>query len=221
MRLLKKMRFFLLVGLIIFGFVIHVALREKSPDVPTKVYKTGTPVSKPRLLQTDMTLTHRPIPHDHTHDSLQDLGHHDHATEETGNRNTYDWRDDTMFDVSQQKGDPWKKGENRDAGTPEHEAAGIYPPPNWHKTEDPILRAEYYRAQMIKQFGDTPVVQTVSDWELKQAMRSPVTHDEYIHYLEALYHLFPREETLETLNYHRELRAKGVKVKMVPEGDLR
>ena len=137
----------------------------------------------------------------------------------TTKREKYDWRDDSTFEALPPTKDPWEnihpKAELTDA------AADTYPPRNWFKTEDPVLRAEYYGAQMLKQFGDTPEVRTVSDWELKKAMGVTPTHDELITYLEALYHVFPREKTLNTLNYHRELRAKGVEVRMVSEGDPR
>ena len=217
MNFFKKIWFFALAGLIVFNIGTHVFLRGRVPTEPIQIYKATQPTPKPRSLQTDTTTKETPITHNHSHDHPHDYGSHDHATVPTRRQNKYDWRDDSPFETLPTTNDPWKnihpKEELTDA------ADDTYPPQNWHKTEDPVLRAEYYGAQMLKQFGDIPEVHTVSDWELKKAMDVTPTHEELIDYLEALYHLFPREGTLQTLNYHRELRAKGVEVKMISDGD--
>ena len=77
-------------------------------------------------------------------------------------------------------------------------------PLQWWTTEDPILRAEYFRAQLIKQFGDIPQVHTVADHELKVAMGIPwVPREVFIAFLEAQYHLWPHPTTLRTLENAR------------------
>ena len=191
-------------------------LRERTPLEPIKVYKTTQSTPKQHSLQTDTDATQPPITHEHGHDHPHEHDIHNHAAVPTTKQEKYDWRDESTFDTPPPKNDPWKQTEQE---TEVADAADTYPPKDWYKTEDPVLRAEYYGAQMLKQFGDTPEVRTVSDWELNEAMGITPTHDELITYLEALYHLFPRERTLNTLNHHRELRAKGVEVKMVSEGD--
>lgn len=77
-------------------------------------------------------------------------------------------------------------------------------PLEWWTTEDLVLRAEYYRAQLIKQFGDIPQVHTVADHELKVAMGIPwVPREVFIAFLEAQYHLWPHPTTLQTLENAR------------------
>ncbi|MXV73718.1 hypothetical protein F4Z99_05500 [Candidatus Poribacteria bacterium] len=89
-------------------------------------------------------------------------------------------------------------------------------PRHWIHTEDRILFAEYYRAQLVKQFGDIPQVHTVATWELKHAIGAvmgipwfkakPGAH---IAYLEALYHLWPTESHRQTLENARKEAAKS------------
>ena len=214
MNFFRRIWFFALAGLIVFGIGIHVFLRERTPTEPIQIYKATQPTPKQRPLQTDTAATQPSITYDHGHDHPHDHGSHDHTAVPTTKREKYDWRDNSNLEKPPTN-DPWKnihpKEELTDA------ADDTYPPRNWYKTEDPVLRAEYYGAQMLKQFGDTPEVRTVSDWELKKAMGITPIHEELITYLEALYHLFPRERTLNTLKHHRDLRAKGVEVRMIPE----
>lgn len=217
MNVFKKIRFLALVGLIVVGICTHIFLRGRTPTEPVHLYKATQPTLKSRPLQTDTAATQSSITHDHSHDHPHDHNSHDHTVLPTTTLDKYDWRDNSTFETPSTTNDPWKhtypKNELTDA------ANDTYPPRNWHKTEAPVLLAEYYGAQMFKQFGDTLEVRTVPDWELKKAMGITPRHEELITYLEALYHLFPREGTLHTLNYHRELRAKGVEVKMIPNGD--
>ena len=77
-------------------------------------------------------------------------------------------------------------------------------PLEWWTTEDLVLRVEYYRAQLIKQFGDIPQVHTVADHELKVAMGIPwVPREVFIAFLEAQYHLWPHPTTLQALENAR------------------
>ena len=89
--------------------------------------------------------------------------------------------------------------------------AETYPPKDWHKTKDPELRAEYLYAQLIKQFGDTPEVQVIGDYELKAAQGIPPTLGEYIEFLEAHVYLWPNDKTLSTLKEMRRIRAENEK----------
>ena len=219
MNFFRKICFFAPIGLIVFGISTHIFLRSRAPTEPIKIYKATQPTPKLRPLQTDTAATQSTTPPEHSHDPPQEQGSHDHATVSTEKSEKYDWRDDPAFDDTLVKNDPWKQTYLEHTAT--EDTDDTYPPKEWYKTEDLVLRAEYYGAQMLKQFGETPEVRTVSDWEVKKAMEITPTHDELITYLEALYHLFPREATLQALNYHRELRAKGVEIKMIPEGNLR
>ena len=75
-------------------------------------------------------------------------------------------------------------------------------PANWHQTEDPELRAEYFAAQMLQQFGNTPAAQIVAAYERKRALDISVTFDEAIAVAKARYQLWPNESNrhyLETL----------------------
>lgn len=206
--LFKRFRFFALAGLIVFGLITYVLSREKTSIAPPTIYKKVTPAPAPQPLQTQPVVEEPPKTQEGSHNASDA----DSSRETSEN---YDWQNESGGS-SQPKADPWKNIAVQEEGS---ETNGTYPPPNWHQTQDPVLRAEYYGAQMLKQFGDIPEVHTVSEWELKKAMRITPTHDELINYLEALYHLFPREATRRSLENHRELRAKGIEVKMVPEGD--
>ncbi len=88
-------------------------------------------------------------------------------------------------------------------------------PHHWVHTEDAVLRAEYYRAQLRKQFGNMPQVQIVANWELKQAIASTmempwfqIKAGEHIAYLEALYHLWPTETHRRALEDARKIEAE-------------
>ena len=74
------------------------------------------------------------------------------------------------------------------------------------------MRAEYLYAQLIKQFGDTPEVQAIGDYELKVAGRISPTPEEYTGYLEAHYHLFPNDQNRKTLENWRKIVASGNKI---------
>ncbi len=137
-------------------------------------------------------------------------------TVETSSRDVYDWRDDHVFDTLQEDTDPWSEtyqtgDEVSDADTNKSEEAETYPPKDWYKTKDPELRAEYLYAQLIKQFGDTPEVQVIGDYELKAAQGIPPTLHEYIEFLEAHVYLWPNDQTLSTLKEMRRIRAENDK----------
>ena len=77
-------------------------------------------------------------------------------------------------------------------------------PPNWDKTEDPVLYTKYFRAKLLRQFGNRPEVHIIADMELRKRQQVPQTHDEHVAYLEAHYRLFQDKETLEKLKVYRQ-----------------
>ena len=72
--------------------------------------------------------------------------------------------------------------------------------------------SSYFRAQLIKQFGDLPEVHTVADLELRNALGIPTTVDEFLDFVEAQYALWPHEKTLRTLKRLRKAKAEGTLV---------
>ena len=113
--------------------------------------------------------------------------------------NASDWRDTAAFEAPPPTNDPWKQNAPEQETTAAETDDDAYPPEDWYKTKDPELRAEYLYAQLINQFGDTPEVQAIGDYELKAAQGTPPTLDEYLSYLEAHYRLFPNENNRRTL----------------------
>ena len=130
-----------------------------------------------------------------------------HGEETNTNSGEYDWRDNSAFDVLLPKSDPWEQ--SPPVSEPTDAVDDTYPPKDWYKTEDPELRAEYLYAQLTKQFGDTPEVQAIGDYELKVARGIPPTLEEYTDYLEAHYHLFPNKQNRQTLDNLRKAIASG------------
>ena len=70
-----------------------------------------------------------------------------------------------------------------------------YIPEKWYKTRDPLLRNDYFRAVLIKQFGDIPEVHTIADYQQKQIQGLQVTAEEYNAYLDARKRLWPNQKT--------------------------
>ena len=147
----------------------HV-LKTQTPPEPIKVYKVVTPTSKPAPpieADAEKMATAAQHEHDHNHGHSHETVPHSHTEEISSGSSGSDWRDDSAFESSSPKVDPWKQT------YPEQEVTDAtddtYPPRDWYKTEDPELRAEYLYAQLLKQFGDTPEVQAIGDYELKVA----------------------------------------------------
>ena len=82
-------------------------------------------------------------------------------------------------------------------------------PRGWFKTKYPVLYAKYFRAQLLRQFGNIPEIHIVADMELKKRQWIYPTRDEHITYLETLYRLFPDKGTLEDLENERQRKAEG------------
>lgn len=201
-----------IVALILIGVGALRYLRPTIPPEPIKVYKAITPALKTASTvernaeKTDITAQHG-HEHDHNHGHSHETIPHSYAEETNTNSGEYDWREDSASDVPLSKSDPWGQT------FPEPEVTDAtddtYPPRDWYKTEDPELRAEYLYAQLLKQFGDTPEVQAIGDYELKVARGIPPTLEEYIDYLEAHYQLFPNENNRSTLEDLRKVIASG------------
>ena len=84
-----------------------------------------------------------------------------------------------------------------------------YPPRDWYNTTDPALYIEYYQAQLIKQFGDIPEVYVLAEFEEKMRAEIPMTLDEQIEQAEALYALWPHQETKATLEILENMETSG------------
>ena len=213
--MVKRKWYWVLAAFVFLCIGSFVIFKPKASLEPITIYK-ATPAQKSSQQQSE-TETETVSRHAREHTYGQDHASHAHTVETLPSIDTYDWRNDNAFDAPQAKTDPWKRTYASDAEKPDDAALEIYPPPDWYQTEDPVLRAEYYRAQMLKQFGDIPQVNTLADTELKKALGILPTLEEHIAYLEALYHLFPREETLRILKHYRSLKTEGVRVKFIPE----
>ncbi len=132
----------------------------------------------------------------------------------------YDWRDDRT-NLSHDKtanADPWaewwEQVDAQEASTEAEKDEVLYPPKDWYKTTDPVLHAEYRRAHLIKQFGDVPQVHTFVDGFLKLKLEIPLTLDEKMEHVEAMYDLFPDERTRQTIEFLKEWKASGRPFKM-------
>ena len=177
---------------------------------PIKVYSAVTPTPKPAAtVQTSAEKTDIPgqYGHDHNHGHSHETVPHSHEEETIIHSKESDWRDDGAFDVTLPKSDPWQQSSPVSKST--DAVDDTYPPRDWYKTEDPELRAEYLYAQLTKQFGDTPEVQAIGDYELKVARGIPPSLEEYTDYLEAHYHLFPNKQNRQTLDNLRKAITSG------------
>jgi hypothetical protein len=88
-------------------------------------------------------------------------------------------------------------------------------PTNWSQTEDPELRARYYHAQLLQQFGNIPAVHIVAERKRKQLVASGVysaTLDEQIEFAKAQYVLWPNES-------NRKYLERFLKDKLMQETD--
>ena len=198
----RKWRWMLaaLISLSIAGLGVFSATR--TPPKPIKIYKMVTPSPPTRALTETNTEKTTPSVQDHAHGTLP----HSHSTESSTSDDEFDWREDRAFDSTVEKNDPWKQT------YPEHTATedtdDTYPPRDWYKTEDPELHAEYFYAQLLKQFGDIPEVHVIGEHQKKMAKKKTITEDDFIRYLEASEVLWPNEENAELLENLRKDQAK-------------
>ena len=202
-----------LVVLCISGIVLFLKPKTETQE-PIKIYKVATPDPKTSPTketgkeETDLTPSHS---HDHNHDHSHEHSHeavpHDHAEETNTSSSGYDWRDDSVSDVTLPKSDPWKQ--THIESEPTNTVDDTYPPRDWYKTEDPVLRAEYFYAQLLKQFGDIPEVHTIGEYELNAAKGVPQTLGDIENHLEANYSLFPNEKNKKAIEDFQEIKASG------------
>ena len=127
-----------------------------------------------------------------------------------------DWRTDEGHAHSHTDGDvnPWWA----QLGSPEddmldEESEEPYPPLNWPETLDPALYAEYYRAQLMKQFSDVPDIDSLADvlaaGKLKLRAQIPMPLDEALAYNEALNELWPDADTQRSIAAIKDRIATG------------
>ena len=80
-------------------------------------------------------------------------------------------------------------------------------PQNWDQTEDPVVYAKYFRAELLRRFGNIPEVHTAADMELKRRQGPALTHSEQITYLKALYELSADDRILSALANNEQVTA--------------
>ena len=89
-------------------------------------------------------------------------------------------------------------------------------PTNWSQTEDSELRAKYYHAQLLKQFGNIPAVHIVAEHERRKAKASgdyvSYTLDKMIDFDKAQYLLWPNKR-------NRDKLERSLKIKLRRETD--
>ncbi|MYC77223.1 hypothetical protein F4X10_15780 [Candidatus Poribacteria bacterium] len=203
----------IILGLVILGTGAFLFLNNNSPQEPVIIYKVTQPSLKQKQAQTDVENAALEPESEHNHEYSHDTMPHSHVLEVTPSSEGYDWREEDGFGVSDSKTDPWKQTYTQPAEPSKSTETETYPPPNWHKTEDPELYIQYLRAQLIKQFGDIPQVHIFVGWERERRQGIPIRDaEEYITFLEAQYHLWPSETTLRTLETLRKEKAEGVRI---------
>ena len=76
-------------------------------------------------------------------------------------------------------------------------------PANWEETEDRELRARYYHAQLLKEFGNIPAVHIVAEHERRKAKASgdyvTYTSEEMIDFAKAKHLLWPNKSNQDFL----------------------
>lgn len=196
--------------LCISGIVLFFLKPKTETQEPIKTYRVVTPAPKTRATketgkeETGIAPSHS---HDHSHGHLHETVPHVHAEETNISSSGYDWRDDSAFDATLPKSDPWKQ--THPASETIDTTDDIYPPRDWYKTEDSELFIKYFRAQLIKQFGDIEEVHTIADRAEKRKKGILVSLDEQIRFLEAQYFLWPHKNTLQTLESLRKLKTNN------------
>lgn len=88
-------------------------------------------------------------------------------------------------------------------------------PTNWEQTKDPELRAKYYHAHLLKQFGNIPAVHIVAARERERILTGVMvfeTTDEMVDFEKAQYVLWPTK-------HNRDRLEVSLKRKMMEETD--
>lgn len=117
----------------------------------------------------------------------------------------YDWRTDT--DPIHQHGhldvDPWSV--IPDIENTEEDTTSVV----WFDIFDPYERAEAYRAQLIKQYGDQVAIDTLAELKPKVWQNIPLTLDEMIRHAEAQMDIWPTEGTRSSIELFKKWEAEG------------
>ena len=79
-------------------------------------------------------------------------------------------------------------------------------PDDWYMTKNPKLRNDYFRAILIKQFGDIPEVHVIAEYQRKRVLGISPTIDERNAFLEAQVRLWPNKKNKDALKYHKRLQ---------------
>ena len=103
-------------------------------------------------------------------------------------------------------GDPWKQIQDAE------DDEGDTTPVVWFHIADPYERAEAYRAQLIKQFGEREEIHILAELKPKVWQRIPLTLDEMIRHAEAQMGLWPTEGTRSSIESFKEWKAEGREV---------
>ena len=201
MSILKKAWPFALACLVVICVSTFFFLRGNKPLESVTIYKAVQPESK--MSQLDASVNDN-----HNHDGESHV--HPHPKSDNQFRSD-DWRNDSASDFPLPQEDPWKQifTQSADTDASEETDEEIYPPRDWYNTTDPALYIEYYQAQLIKQFGDIPEVYILAEFEKKKQAEIPMTLDEQIEQAEALYALWPYQETKTTLEILQNMKASG------------
>ena len=88
-------------------------------------------------------------------------------------------------------------------------------PTNWEQTKDRELRAKYYHADLLKQFGNIPAVHIVAAREREKILTGVIvftTTDEMVDFEKAQYVLWPTK-------HNRDKLERSLKRKMMEETD--
>lgn len=121
----------------------------------------------------------------------------------------YDWRTDTVPSHQHENTvkDPWES--IFDAEKDEEEA---HSEEVWFHITDPYERAEAYRAQLIKQYGDQAAIDVLAELKPKIWQNIPLTLDEMIRHAEAQMEIWPTEGTRNAIERFKEWKAEGREV---------
>ena len=79
----------------------------------------------------------------------------------------------------------------------------------WFHIADPYERAEAYRAQLIKQYGDQAAIDTLAELKPKIWQNIPLTLDEMIRHAEAQMDIWPTEGTRSSIELFKKWEAEG------------
>jgi len=120
----------------------------------------------------------------------------------------YDWRTDTgpIHQHGHLDVDPWSIVS--DAEDTEDETMSVV----WFHITDPYERAEAYRAQLIKQYGDQAAIGTLTELKPKIWQNIPLTLDEMIRHAEAQMNIWPTEGTRSSIELFKKWKAEGREV---------